>query len=808
MIGVLSQVWKINPRQALERLKRSGYEFSAQQIQDYLKNRRAVQRLKELWGEEGPAVRSVSTEQLRAALPDLELVSSRERFDRYLGGRKNLIVSAILDQPGRLSGLQILDQKGRVGHTVHRPGLPPDDLGIMTANGFIENGRDILVVSSPSVLAACSLAFRNSTFASAELVGRSERYTGRAGWQMVAGRGRLIFCEPCVTASLMALLIRYDGRYVRMEAMPEAWRQQLAGPVDLMVDELVGRSLDWRSVLTKCLKSDRNNLGQQIIRDLVAQGIEPEFLKQKANRKLLDLLDGVLESAAPARTPARARLDVGRTVVEQAGGLYVRTRTDEIQISNLVVRLRRVVRLTLRGTTWVEGVVEFAGQSLPFFVPEDQVSVRWLRDRVMDTGLGIPVIGQQWGDRLLEISERLHDPELVLVRDDVGWDADHRTLVLPGYSIDLGGAIQHRDLPAFPGLPFTGGLGVREPEPLQQADLAIFDRPGFTAPISVLTGSVANVLLSEISGNQTRPTYFYGDAAVRTVTQLAGQLGCPVVEISALRDTRKLESRMGSATCPESRWPSVVVCRDASLLKSPVVRDWLRPGVASRFAVVNAETALVARAAGAAHVYRIDRTPDLLDAGATASRLFPAYLHDFMKRYGHMNTASRQPSRGRSFLTEILLDQFDFISRVTGLSDTKGRRARGTSRLRFTDPPGLSIAGDNGGQAEDLALLLAHWAMERKFRLVPSGHETTRDIGRSLIYDIETDRLIVYRTLLASLLAPVPVTCEIEHLEGVLAAAGRLVAQDEHQLVLPYGWWREVGWPQPTKSEKPVDSVA
>lgn len=797
MIGVAGRVWKTNPRQTLERLNESGYEFPASRINQYLSQVvKPTNALEGLWRQaieaydREPIVARIDSRSLLEPMKVLEYQNAK-RIEKLTEKNNRISILPIRDQPGRLSGFVILDSKGSVAGTIHRPDLPPKNLGIVVQNDWLGGAEDQSILAIPDIPAASLIADSLSSHANARIVLWGP-WTGEAGWSIVKPKGRIYVGETAMSPRGLSLMVSLGARAVRCPASMNSWREKLSASVDMALVEMMDNSRSWSAVLASVLEKLPKLQVQQTLQKLVGLGVSIDKLRAASDSRLSKVLDR--SDVTPVKAPAsRAMIEPAKTLVETDNGIYLRSPNgDELQISDAVVQVQRVIRLTLRGQTWCEGVIKFKGREVPFFEPESALTARWLRERLMDQGLGIPVILDRWSRRLVEISERLHDPELIRVRDDVGWDDSTGALVLPGYSIFRGGEVKDHPVPDFPGIPMTGGLGVSRPKNPTRAELIAMQPPASAAVTLLPMAAVASVLLARVTRKRTRPLYLYGDAATQAAELLAKPLGCPVVRIKSARDTKKLEELAERSTGPEAAWPSFLICHP-DLLRHAKVVEWLKPGHETRFAVINRETALAAAAFGTASVQEISSIPrNFMDAIRSLGILFPSYLQNCMRKCGVVDDRgkavnSQSPSRRvDSFLKAVIDDAYEYLSDKLGRLE-RTTRVQGYGRIHTLSPRGLILAGEYQ-RADDIANLIAHWAIERRVKTMPRGFE---DGLAQLVYCLESDRLVIPRAAFAALMDGYPVQYREEQVTAAFERDNRLVEATASAWVVKYSWWRE-----------------
>lgn len=778
IFGILSRVWKSNRQTAIDRISGSR-RFPTADVARYLRQVVEPRRLIGSIWQDARRRRSVlaqaSTDVIRALLPASSggTVRLRKKLE------KSTVVSCIplFDAPGRPSGLLLPDQDGP-GQIVRLAGLPDHDVGVVNAAGLMDRARVAVSVNDFGL-------FMTLDQASWNLVGRrpivywSKEFTGSAAWSGVASCGRLLMVTRRLDAAALAAMVRFDGCYTTLRPGIES---RLGEPLELLLDSFFAERKDWRCAMFRWLNSGTAK-SELLLKRLERVGLSRDLLVSRAGHSLKLLVERLSADSPTAADGPVKSVDPGIDVRQVGDSLFLVGRGGEHRISNLTVRVLREFRLAHQGTTWLDGLIEFSGRKLPFFIPEERLTPKWLRDTVLDAGLGIPEISSRWGTRLQEISERLHGPELILVRGDAGWHQDSRELVMPERTIRLGGEIVENPLPEAVGRSFVGGLGVARPREIQLSDLAGLDRCRVAGHVSAMICGVATALLAPASGRKTPPLLLYGSGAEQLVRLSSPRLGCPVLDVRTTRDLKELDQ------FEECRWPSFVICHDVRLLAGARLRDWFGRGLPFRFGVVDRVTALAASATGVADVYQVSSDEKTLVAAANAMEIFfPAYLTDWCRRYGRPRTGARLVSGRVSTLRDFCLDFLTFIRAFWPESDKRHRSM--SRRFSFVEPKGLCPVGAWPWMADNFVNLLAAWASSGSLRLTAAGFESPKDAGRVLSYDLDSDRLIVPIGVLDGLLADHPMVRGSGSVRDVLSAAGKLLESDEARLEISYGWWR------------------
>jgi hypothetical protein len=206
--------------------------------------------------------------------------------------------------------------------------------------------------------------------------------------------------------------------------------------------ELITRQAEpWESAIAKFLARSSQSDAESF---LVRTGVPPAALNRIAEGY------GVAAVAARALKPRASSGTVvisGKTIIADDG----RWRCGLAEIASADIRISKIIRFPIAGTTVYDGVINLpGGAAVPFHDPVATVSrnpASWLRDRVIDAGHPPPLVDRRWAKRLVEIAEAMHRPSAEIATERVGWDEAARAWNFPNFTASAKSA--HGDRPAF-----------------------------------------------------------------------------------------------------------------------------------------------------------------------------------------------------------------------------------------------------------------------------------------------------------------------------------------------------------------------
>jgi hypothetical protein len=224
-------------------------------------------------------------------------------------------------------------------------------------------------------------------------------------------------------------------------------------------------------------------------------------------------------------------------VFEQSGHWYLqndRTRSSpSILLSAAVLRVDRIVRFAGRSKKLYEGRILYRGHVVPFSVTASARgkfrvhTANWMRDMLIDAGLGILHYFPCKSPRLLDVALYLHEPAIVTARDRCGWDAEENAFIFDGFSIAAHGKVETGmsvHAPLIPGRNLHPPLGFPF---FTREQICLMSEPN---PVSSLVWSVtacvlAN-LLAPLCNQTTTGIALVGEGASLIGPWIAKGLGC------------------------------------------------------------------------------------------------------------------------------------------------------------------------------------------------------------------------------------------------------------------------------------------
>jgi len=118
-------------------------------------------------------------------------------------------------------------------------------------------------------------------------------------------------------------------------------------------------------------------------------------------------------------------------------------RTGEL-ISNVVLRTDEIVYFEKPGMSMYYGRLIVQGAEHPFVTKGTDIEAnpyKWLRERMVSTGIGLPLVSTRWRKKLLDIAHRFSQPATRVAPARIGWDDASHSFVFPRFFIGPKGVV-------------------------------------------------------------------------------------------------------------------------------------------------------------------------------------------------------------------------------------------------------------------------------------------------------------------------------------------------------------------------------
>jgi hypothetical protein len=231
---------------------------------------------------------------------------------------------------------------------------------------------------------------------------------------------------------------------------------------------------------------------------------------------------------APGTGPST--VSSGKRTVSEVDGTWRDVQTGTT-VSDVIVRIDRIVHRKLSGRIMYEGTLRRRGEEAPFSVDQATIeagAASWFRRFCPSVGLGSPLVASGWARRLFQIAQLFHEPVVVEAEGVLGWDDVRNAFVFPSFAIEMGGAVvEHESVPGETALnlPVPHGLDAAAVEAFSVRDDSI--RLGWAATVAVAAAVTAPVF-----GLAPGSIAFHGYGDKHVTVPTARALGCPVIEVT------------------------------------------------------------------------------------------------------------------------------------------------------------------------------------------------------------------------------------------------------------------------------------
>jgi hypothetical protein len=234
-------------------------------------------------------------------------------------------------------------------------------------------------------------------------------------------------------------------------------------------------------------------------------------------------------------------------------------------ISEVTYKIDRIITYRYKQSLY-EGTATYRSQTLPFRMVEADIAwsaLSKISKMFVQQHIGVPNFDRAWQRDLLNVTQKLHPPEILKGFDYSGWDEDRAVIVTYDYILNMGGEITKHVAPA-PEAPHSAQLPL--PVPFTEEDIKNLNAATYTGSLSWrMMGYILHNILSYVYRYPTAGIVVYGISHDDAIT-VAKALGCPMLPPST-KITSLLKEQCAS------HWP--MIAEGLTPLK-PKVSHWLQ----------------------------------------------------------------------------------------------------------------------------------------------------------------------------------------------------------------------------------------
>jgi len=313
---------------------------------------------------------------------------------------------------------------------------------------------------------------------------------------------------------------------------------------------------EWRIVLHRELREAKLDQIQIYAQDLDL----PPSAEISLHNMLTRPISRAIRAAKPAASYGRAAVG-NRVVIETAAGWFLQK--DMTCVCDAKLRITNVIHSKDTQDTYYAGHIEYAGSTLEFcelVETIEQNTFRWMRDKILDAGLGVMRYLPTLSKHAIDIAMQLHPPRAGNIDNRIGWDGDAAGFRFPRFVVELGGRIVAKDVSADT----ESLLNASDPFPNPDEQGVPWDEltdthpalPVFWATLAAVAANVVSVL----GVIKPRGVALTGTGAETIGSLTAAACGCDTIKLQASYSeaefARELQARLRGR-----RWPAIVEVR-------------------------------------------------------------------------------------------------------------------------------------------------------------------------------------------------------------------------------------------------------
>jgi len=679
-------------------------------------------------------------------------------------GFSHFIVCPFYDVPGRLASLYLLGRRQNLRVNLQeREAEREDGLMMLDAN---ELHDDIVIALDDPIIA---LQMQRKNFADDSVPLKLVVYGQHTikAWQSLSAR-RIIFWNEEQGVDLFMQARKHPRAYI-------ARRPQSTNIYDLMqwkslpvlLKAFRDSSVPWLEALKDFILEKPNDEVLETVRRLELTAYEMSRMLEICTADERARVQAILGDKPPDRYVHIAKM----RVVEADGAWWIIRKNQRELGCNAVIRIDKAKHAKDSSTNIYEGTVIANGKTVRFNDDMEDVEKKpldWLRKKMMEGGLGVPVVQNSLKSHLITIAKQFHEPVYVQGFSRVGWYSEEQAFIFPNFSI-MDGRITdsayamstlHSRIPAAHVYPLSYSEG--------DWDEALKKTPENAALWAGLASVMSNIV-APVVGVEPQMVGFVGGmgSTARVIGQhIASELG--LVDINT---NRTLTGRNASS------WRDVVKATDKHSYPVWVeidpsnVQFYRRMSAADRYNAVLQlpESAATALAVGEAWVFVIAK-------GIMAQRQALPKLHGAMRYLAWL--------QGRGFQLPSATNLQHSV--LQSLAEWADEELNALSLDVFSDAEKLLWTADAGGLERRLMWLIFWLRESQQLSIEQDLFYDTFEQSASIaslkqpwrkkilgVVDIEKRKVYVYAATLKRALANHPSPCLDEAIQALAADAAR-----------------------------------
>jgi hypothetical protein len=586
MIELAAAVWKMNPLNTLRKAQSIGIPLPRAVVMEGLVESYVEQRLnprgraKQFWDEARKFFMASESGSLRglqhllgvqehltpawlehgsifigAASLDTarSLFRTSHRSDLFKGkGWQDVLVIPFWDLPGRICGFLFVGRKGGVDDMIYR--AAPEfvqqtrgkcgraiEAGTTMAMAVLQQkqrhevfGNTVFVMDDPVAALRLQIRYMRNTSIPMPLIATYDKkpYQTRCVWNWLPTDDAVFWSpkqstetlrqakEADAKVSLLGTKLHQDELRYRART-PESWFRQVKE-----------KTIPWQVALQKRLDASTQSQMEELLLELDITGGElREFIAgcpPTLAKQLQDIHDG--------RSTVR-KVPYGKRVInESSSGWAVEggvihphgSREKGFVICNAILRIESILHAS-DGRSYYQGVVLFKNETVEFTEKVgtlDAGAWEWMKKLLVGHGFETPTALSMWTSRVMDISLRFCQPEVIWGADVVGWDTARRQFNFPKFVIQSTGDVVNDKTCLFPD-PDAPGQDLVKPGPLgRQAIQALTEHNEETQIFWAMAACVANNVIAPALNFDPRGVLLDGIGAQAIGSAAAIHLGC------------------------------------------------------------------------------------------------------------------------------------------------------------------------------------------------------------------------------------------------------------------------------------------
>jgi hypothetical protein len=366
---------------------------------------------------------------------------------------KDILVFPFCDMPGRICSFFFIGRDCRPEYdTAYRhintkgDRLSDREAGLFYHPQLIEKKASIVYAVSDHLLAAKMIA-KNAALKQrpAPVVGwyQDTRARTQLAWNTFHDR-RIIFWDEELSADMLRQAIAADadvctGRFLTTDPKRMANMMQKM-QVREFLRGLEKRAVHWSQVLGRIAGDMRDEELENLLLNLQLDADATNVVLSHCKGYLKNRIEHLLVRQTGGLV---IRID-SKKVEERDTGWYLLSKDGEELISDGLLRIDKVISHRREGVAFYQGRVLYKGAEYPFCVDKetlDKNPLAWMQEHLLDAQAGLMNYNASWSRKVVAMATRIQSPSFVKGDEQVGWDKDQSTFVLPRFRIEFGGKV-------------------------------------------------------------------------------------------------------------------------------------------------------------------------------------------------------------------------------------------------------------------------------------------------------------------------------------------------------------------------------